>query len=308
MATAATAVVTAPYVAPANAPASDAWPAEDAPPHEFDRFPVFPPRDDMMNPIYLHDPGHQAALRLHLGNPDTTIVLGEVPIARTVRGARLGVRIPDLLVAFNIRRAQVLAQHGYAINEQGKPPDFVLEIASDTTAQIDETRKLVDYANFGVTECWLFDPDWGQRYAVGLSGYRLVNGRYELIPIYNSGPDLYYGYSAVLGLHVCWEYGQLRWYDPAAESYLLTHYDERQGRIAAEAEFMLERGSRIAAEALADIERDGRLAAEMQANLERDARIAEQDGRIVEQNARIAAESEIERLRAEIERLRGGND
>ena len=136
---------------------------------------------------------------------------------------------------------------------------------------------------------------------MGLSGYRLVNGRYELIPIYNSGPDLYYGYSAVLGLHVCWEYGQLRWYDPAAESYLLTHYDERQGRIAAEAEFMLERGSRIAAEALADIERDGRLA-------EQSRRIAAESQIDLERDGRIAAESEIERLRAEIERLRGGND
>ena len=300
MATAATAVVTAPYLAPANAPVmpdalpADARPADDAAPHEFDRFPVFPPRDDMMNPIYLHDPGHQAALRLHLGNPDTTIVLGEVPIARTVRGARRGVRIPDLLVAFHIRRAEVLARRGYAINEQGKPPDFVLEIASDSTALIDETRKLVDYANFGVTECWLFDPDWGQRYAVGLSGFRLVNGRYELIPIYNSAPELYYGYSAVLGLHVCWEYGQLRWYDPETESYLLTHYDERQGRIAAQAEAVLERGNRLVVEALADLDRDARHAAEMQANRERDGR--------------IAAESENERLRAELARLRESSD
>ena len=295
-----TAAVAAPYRAPGSArPDAPAW---DAPaPAEIEQFPDFPPRDDMMNPIYLHDPGHQAALRLHLGNPDTTIVLGEVPIARTVRGARRGVRIPDLLVAFQIRRAHILAQHGYAINEQGKPPDFALEIASDTTAQIDETRKLVDYANFGVTECWLFDPDWGKRYATGLSGWRLVNGRYELIPIYNSGPDLYYGYSAVLGLQVCWEYGQLRWYDPETESYLLTHYDERQGRIAAESEVMLERGSRIAAEALADIERDGRLA-------EEGRRLAAESRADLERDGRLTAEAEVQRLQAEIARLRAGQE
>ena len=309
-----TAAVAAPYRAPAP-PLPDAPASDDPTPHGFDQFPAFPPRDDMMNPIYLHDPGHQAALRLHLGNPDTTIVLGEVPIAWTVRGARLGVRIPDLLVAFHIRRAHVLAQRGYAINEQGKPPDFALEIASDTTAQRDETRKLVDYANFGVTECWLFDPDWGKRYATGLSGWTLVNGRYELIPIYNSGPDLYYGRSAVLGLQVCWEYGQLRWYDPETESYLLTHYDERQGRMAAESEVMLERGSRIAAEALADIERDARLAeegrrlaAESQTGIEREARIAAESQTDLERNARIAAEAEVQRLRAELERRNGGSD
>ena len=292
------AVVAAPYRAPGSARPNA--PALGVPaPAEIEQFPDFPPRDDMMNPIYLHDPGHQAALRLHLGHPDTTIVLGEVPIAQTVRGARLGVRIPDLLVAFHIRRAHVLAQRGYAINEQGKPPDFALEIASDTTAKRDETRKLVDYANFGVTECWLFDPDWGKRYATGLSGWTLVNGRYELIPIYNSGPDLYYGRSAVLGLQVCWEYGQLRWYDPATESYLLTHYDERQGRIAAESEVMLERGSRIAAEALADIERDARLAEESR-------RLAAESQTGIERDGRLTAEAEVQRLRDEIARLRAG--
>ena len=241
------------------------------------RFPDFPPRDDMMNPRYLHDPGHQPALRRHLGNPDTTIVLGEVPIAWDVAGTRAGVRVPDLLVAFGVRHARILDQQGYSIREQGKAPDFVLEIASDTTARRDETVKWADYAAFGVGEYWLFDPDWGQRYATGLSGWTLVEGRYEPVTIHRHSPEQHYGYSAALGLYLCWEYGQLRWYDPTTQSYLLTYDEQQDGRIAERDARLSEQGRRIAAEVQADMERD----------------------------ARIAAEAEAQRLRDEIARLRG---
>ena len=49
-----------------------------------DRFPEFPSRDDMQNSIYLDAPAHQAALSHHFGASDTTIILSEVPIGRTV--------------------------------------------------------------------------------------------------------------------------------------------------------------------------------------------------------------------------------
>ena len=83
------------------------------------RFPDFPPRDDMMNSIHIHDYGCQPALRLHLGNPDTTIVLGEVPIAWDVPRSRAGVRIPDLLAALDVCTDQILNQMGYAIHQVG---------------------------------------------------------------------------------------------------------------------------------------------------------------------------------------------
>ena len=101
-------------------------------------FPVFPPRGDMQNPIYLHRPGHQAALRLHLGAPETTLVLGEVPVGRNLRQRR-GLRVPDLLVAFGVDPARIIAHRGYSIEQWGKAPDFVLEIASETTAENDVT-------------------------------------------------------------------------------------------------------------------------------------------------------------------------
>ena len=99
-----------------------------------DRFPEFPPRDDMRNSIYLDAPAHQAALSHYFGMPDTTIILSEVPIGRTVR-QRQGLRVPDLLVAFGVDHAGVIGRSGYSIEEQGKPPDFVLEVASVTTGR-----------------------------------------------------------------------------------------------------------------------------------------------------------------------------
>ena len=57
--------------------------------------------------------------------------------------------IPDLLIAFNISRAGVIASRGYSIEEHGKPPDFVLEIASISTKRNDYTTKRTGYANFG---------------------------------------------------------------------------------------------------------------------------------------------------------------
>ena len=66
-----------------------------------DRFPEFPPRDDVQNSLHLDQPALQAALSHHFGMPDTTIILSEVPIGRTVR-QRQGLRVPDLLVAFGV--------------------------------------------------------------------------------------------------------------------------------------------------------------------------------------------------------------
>ncbi len=206
-------------------------------------FPELPPRDDMQNPVYLYDPGHQAALRRHLGSPETTIVLGEIPLGWRHNQSQ-GLLRPDLLVAFDIDRAAIIAQEGYSIEERGKPPDFALEVASKTTGRHDYTAKREGYANYGVPEYWRFDPTGGQYHDAGLAGDRLVDGAYVPIAVNEVSHARYWGYSAVLGLYLCWEYGHLRWYDPAAQRYLRTHDEEADERIA-------ERQARIAAEARA---------------------------------------------------------
>ena len=195
-----------------------------------DRFPEFPPRDDMQNSIYLDAPAHQAALSHHFGMSDTTIILSEVPIGRTV-SQRQGLRVPDLLVAFGVDRAGVIDRHGYSIEEQGKPPDFVLEVASVTTGQNDYTRKRDDYAALGVPEYWRFDPSGGEYHDAPLAGDHLVGGVYQPIEVVQFGEGSYRGHSAALGLDLCWEDGQLRWYDPVNGRYLLTYDEEAAGRL-----------------------------------------------------------------------------
>ncbi len=199
------------------------------------RFPEFTPRDDMQNALHLDDQGHQPALRRHLGAPQTTVVIGEVPIGWNIHTRREVIRVPDLLIAFDVDRALVVAEMGYSIDEHGKAPDFALEIASPNTARNDETGKRNDYARFGVAEYWRFDAPGGRLYERALAGGRLVNGVYQPILIHQIDDDRYWGHSEVLNLDVCWEYGELRWYDPVARRYLPTFDDEADARIAAEA-------------------------------------------------------------------------
>ena len=196
-------------------------------------FPERLPRQQMQNSVYLDLPGYQTGLYMHFGAPDTTLVISEAALGWNL-SQREGILYPDLMIAFNIDRAAAIRVQGIAIDDAGKPPEFVLEIASKRTAKNDYTRKRRAYARYGVPEYWRFDPTGYQRYPEPLAGDRLVEGEYQPIAIERAGENLYLGHSAVLNLDMCWEHGQLRWYDPVAQAYILTHSDERAGRIAAE--------------------------------------------------------------------------
>ena len=219
-----------------------------------ERFPDFPPRDDMQNFLHLNRPGHPGALEHHFGISNSVIVLSEAPL-RWAPHQREGHRIPDLLVAFNADRALAVDQMGYSIRDQGKPPDFVLEIASPTTGRDDYTDKRADYAAFGVPEYWRFDASGGRFHDAPLAGDRLVNGAYQPVEIVRIDEIHLWGYCALLDLGLCWEEGQLRWWDPATQRYLETHDEvaedrtvEREGRVAAESRAKGEREARLRAE------------------------------------------------------------
>ena len=238
-----------------------------------ERFPDFPPRDDMQNWFYLHASAIGTALAIHLPN---AIVVSEVPVTPSQpRGE--DVRIPDLLVLFDSDLALIREQNGYVIDRQGKAPDFVLEVASQSTGTADYTDKRADYERFGVGEYWRFDPSDGEYHDVALAGDRLVDGVYEAIEIEELGEGRRRGYSDALGLFVCWEHGMLRFFDPAAESYLRTH-NEAESRADEES-------------TRADEERVARMAAESRAAEER--------------AARKVAEARMAEMDAELQRLRG---
>ncbi len=204
-------------------------------------FPDFPPRDDMQNALHLYDDGHQAILRRYFGVNENTIILSEVPVRWTPSQQR-GHRIPDFLIAFDVDRPMLVQQNGYSIRDQGKPPDFVLEVASVRTAENDVTTKRRDYANFRIPEYWRFYPTGIERYGEPIAGDRLVDDAYSSIEILEIEPDHFHGHSEVLNLDLCWDHGKLRWFDPAPGQHLLLVAEElnalaaeRQARIAAEA-------------------------------------------------------------------------
>ena len=191
-------------------------------------FPDFPPREDMQNPLHLSKPAIIAALDFHFEGSETTLVLGEVPVAMNVQQTRAGVRIPDLIIAFDVDVPAIIERNGYAINLVGKPPDFVLEVASPTTGRRDYTDKRRDYERFGIPEYWRFDGTGGDYHDAPLAGDRLVDGRYQPIGVDWSSQDTGRGYSEVLGLYLCWEEGRLRFFDPKADGYLLTYHESAE--------------------------------------------------------------------------------
>ena len=263
-------------------------------------FPEYPPRDDMQNSLYLNRFAHVTALEVHLGNPDTTLVLGEVSVAPSAAASKEH-RRPDLIVSFNCDPELAIRQDGYAIDLQGKPPDFALEVASKTTGIIDDTEKRIDYAAYGIREYWRYDQTGGDYHKEALAGDRLVEGEYKPIDINWLDANRCRGYSAVLDLYVCWEYGNLRWYDHHAGEYLLTFFDERNMR--------LQETARADEEAQArQQEAQARQQAETRAQ-QAEARAAQETrARQQEAAARQQAEAEARNLRAQLDALRRRDD
>ena len=93
--------------------------------------------DEMTSYDHLHKPGNAYLLTEHFGNPETTLVEADRWIVPRPEFNKARARRPDLLIAFGVSAADYRASNGYIISEQGKPPDFVLEVASESTAEAD---------------------------------------------------------------------------------------------------------------------------------------------------------------------------
>ena len=83
---------------------------------------------------------------------------------------------PDVYVAFDVDADAIRRRNGYLIWEVGKRPDFVLEVASESTASHDTGNKRDLYARVGVGEYWRFDASGGEMYEAPLLG-RVLGGR-----------------------------------------------------------------------------------------------------------------------------------
>ena len=130
---------------------------------------------------------------------------------------------PDLYVAFGVEEPAIRDRDaGYLPWEVGKQPDFVLELASVSTARNDLTRKRDIYAMMEIQEYWRFDATGGDFYGEPLVGEQLIDGAYEPLSI-SVEPDGHpNGYSPILGLTLAWVEGVFRIYDPATGEYSQT--------------------------------------------------------------------------------------
>ena len=190
---------------------------------------------------------------------------------------------PDVLVALGLGTRK---RSSYFVWAEGKPPDWVLEVASPSTQKKDRDRKRRRYAVMGVPEYWMFDPK-GDAYPRGtprLQGLKLVNDEYVPLPsrLADGGRMIR---SEALGLDVRVDGELLRFRDAATGRDIPHRSDVAAAAERAEAQAKREAAQRKAAEAKA----------------EREAARA-----IREASARSSAEARVAQLEAALRRLQAG--
>ena len=123
----------------------------------------------------------------------------------------------------------------YRIWEEGKGPDFVLEITSRHTRANDQGPKRELYRRLGVWEYWQYDPT-GDYLEPRLQGLELHGGEYRrLVPSWLAdGTQV--TYSAVLELELRIEGGELRFRDPLSGERVRTLSESNDQRRRAEHE------------------------------------------------------------------------
>ena len=221
------------------------------------------------------------ALREHYAERPDVYVSGDLLIYYEQDNLRVSVA-PDTFVVFGVEDR---ARMSYKVWEEGKGPDFVLEVASESTWREDVETKPSVYARLGVREYFLFDPR-GEYLTPRLRGYRLTDGGYARLSAVESIERVPMMYSEVLGLALRAKGQALRIRDPATGEDLPSHGETHAARRAAEARAERETAARQAAEDRAEREAAARRAAEDRAAREAAARQAA-EARIAELEARL---------------------
>ena len=198
---------------------------------------------------------------------------------------------PDVFVVFGIERKQ---RRTYRLWEEGKGPDFVLELVSKNTYRNDLGDKKDLYASvLSVKEYYLYDPD-GQYLPSPLLGYRLEeDGVYS--PIQPVGFRLP---SFVLGLELGIRDDELKLYNPLTKDWVLKPVEQ------AEAQAQRESLTRRQAEARAQ-QAEARAQQESLTRRQAEARAQQAEARAQRESlTRRQAEARAQQAEAELARLR----
>ena len=169
-------------------------------------------------------------LRHHFRNRADVYVSGNLFIYYREGNPR-AVVAPDVFVVYGVAKRRRMT---YLLWEEGKAPDFVLEVASPNTWREDEGVKRRVYERLGVTEYYQYDPT-GDLLGTQLKGARLSGGRYEAQAVRRSASGKPTLSSEVLELDLFVNReGDLRFRDPATGEELLSYEQEAAARRAAE--------------------------------------------------------------------------
>ncbi len=203
---------------------------------------------------------------------------------------------PDVFVAFGVRKDS--KRKTYNVWEEGKAPDWVLEILSDSTAKkdLDPELKQRIYCRMGVREVWLFDPT-GELTHPRLKGLHLAGQAYRPLPEIEVPQVPLALYSPVLGLQLHVRDDSLRFWNPNTGQYLPTftealrdRLNDRQLRQKAEQAQQKAEQAQQKAEQAQQTERQLRQKAEQFGLNERQLRLKAE-------RSRLKAEQELEELR-----------
>ena len=231
---------------------------------------------------------------------------------------------PDLCVAFGVDVAAIDRRNGFIIWEVGKPPDFVMEVASESTHERDTGFKRELYARLKIQEYWRVDPTGGDFYGYPLAGEVLVDGQYRPIPLDTATDGMVWGYSPALDLCLCWhpawdwdidDASNLRFYDRKTARYLCDMTLVEAALATEQAARVVAESARQSAEARRAVAESARQSAEARLDAEQAARLASESARQsaearldAEQAARTAAEERVRQLEEQIRRQSGSPD
>ena len=234
-----------------------------------------PVEDGMQQELPIDD--IRSALRGRYRSRHDVFVSDDVFISYDRTNGNARVR-PDLFIAFGVDAAAIRENlPNFWIWETGKVPDFVMEVASPSTAANDTGPKRSLYQRLGVTEYWRFDPTGGELYGQPMLGERLIGSNYIPCEITAAPDGSQRSRSQLLNLDFSWDGAEFDVLDPAT-------------------------GKSIKIMELLTAEQEARQAAEAQAAQAEAERNTAQAQAAQAEAAYIAAQAEIARLRRQLRR------
>ncbi|MBC6474215.1 MAG: Uma2 family endonuclease [Hormoscilla sp. GM102CHS1] len=168
------------------------------------------------------------ALQQYFRHRPDVYVTGNLWLSYT-QGVPSAAVCPDVFVVFGVENRE---RQSYKVwEENGKTPDWVLEVTSKKTYRKDEQEKPDIYAQMGVSEYFQYDPT-GDYLNPPLKGRRLVGSRYQVLAPSRTEDGTTAFSSVVLGLEMrLLPDGRLRFFDPETGEYLRTPQESEQERV-----------------------------------------------------------------------------